>query len=173
MQNTLLRWPPPRPERLTTAGDFAPPPIAAPEQVGVPARDKRQAAQESDALSHQQLNGGGRSGGELDYGEAVRRARDRARQSGTLRGQVSNLLDSWLGFETNPDHPANQRLPSPTRQPGPGSNAPAPDGPSLYFMMFRHGPQVPVRPHAFLVVYASQAWLIPSRRAGGAVAARG
>ena len=63
--------------------------------------------------------------------------------------QVSDVLDGWFGHSTNPMHPKQERPPrppSPRRPPGPGSNAPAPHGPSLFYMMFRHGPEVNPKP---------------------------
>ena len=74
------------------------------------------------------------------HGDAVAAAEARQRQDSSFAGHVSNWLDSVFGFDTNPNHPANARPPSPIRAPGPGSNAPAPDGPTLFFMACRHAP---------------------------------
>ena len=71
----------------------------------------------------------------------MERAEAKAKATG-FKARVSNVLDSWFGHDTNPTHPKNEHRLSPRRAPGPGSNAPAPHGPSLYYMMFRHGPEV-------------------------------
>jgi hypothetical protein len=76
-----------------------------------------------------------------NYGDVVQEAKEKGSNDTSIKGQISNWLDSWLGFETSPHHPANAQPHSPRRPPGPGSNALAPDGPSLYYMMCRHASQ--------------------------------
>jgi hypothetical protein len=119
MQNTTLRWPPPRPAGLTGAGDYAPPSIAFPQRVDVlpaplpagmtgeapsidfpsfvmPADAEERAALEQQwalsALAQESHRSGQTVGTPVvdprGYGESVRRARERAKRSGTFRGQV-------------------------------------------------------------------------------------
>lgn len=113
MQNTTLRWPPPQPAGLTGAGDYAPPSIAFPQRVDMrssprpaprdfplrfvmPGDAEEQAALEQQWALNALAQESHRSGQNVwthvvdprGYGESVRQAREKAKQSGTFRGQV-------------------------------------------------------------------------------------